>query len=247
MDFSHVRQVIGVAYTYRPSRPVRHQMASERVDHSSHHRDFSYFRKIDAPEDIVRNGEPLQLRNHPFNGRDVVHGSEPEIAIWLAQNHRIAGYCLANDFTAYGLELTDLGPGQDPTYYGKCWKGSCALGEFIPAEHVRNEAEWVVKMAITREGRRIYEGQYSTASRLRPFSELADQILRYHRELHERMKGALPLSKQIQLMDEKLPEGTVILTGSGIVKIGGTSAARIGDRIRIECDGLGELENPVNQ
>ncbi len=249
MEFSLIRQVIGVAYTYPSSGAVRHRLAATRPDHSSHHRDFSYFRKVESSEDIVRNMGSLRLRRHPETGAEIRHWSEPELAILLGHNHHILAYCLANDFTAAEIELQSLASGEDPTHQGKCWKGSVSLGpRFFTPEEIGDDGILEIGFRIQRGAITVFDGTYNTKSRLRSFVELPQLIVDYYLwllDLHGSF-SALPASKRIIIEQHSLPEGTVILAGSGIIKVNETYNTRVGDQVTIYSRSIGELTNPID-
>ncbi len=241
------KQVIGVAYTYPASRPIRNKMSEGRSDHSSHHRDFSYFKKAEKPEDIVKNGDALHLTVHPTTEETVNHWPEPEVAILLGQKHEIVAYALGVDMTAYGVEFDSLPAGMDPTHFGKCWPGSCAVGEFVPAYAITDDAAIQVTLRIERSGSQFYAGQYNTGSRLKPFSELPAKVVEYYAELVEKhgSPSALPRSKQIELVDGFLPEGTIILTGTAIVKTDPKYALMPGDAVTVSSAQLRKLRHSI--
>ena len=115
-----IKQVIGCAYTYRMSQVVRNKFSEKRKDHSSHKKNqaFSYFKKVEKCSDIVKNHEPLILRQHPFSKTHVAHWYEPELALLLGEKHEIIGYSLANDLTAATIEFEPSRLNYDPTYCG---------------------------------------------------------------------------------------------------------------------------------
>jgi 2-keto-4-pentenoate hydratase/2-oxohepta-3-ene-1,7-dioic acid hydratase in catechol pathway len=203
---------------------------------------FSYFKKAERPEDIVKDGGDLVLRRHPKTQAEVNHWYEPELAMLLGDRHEIAAYCLANDLTASGIEFERSGKGYDPTYFGKCWQGSCSLGPrfFSPAE--TGEVENLdIGLAIVRVGRRIYERSYSTSARKREFRDLPDMILSYRRTFRD----DLPASKHIRVADDGfLPAGTVILSGTGII-VPERYYAKEGDVVTVFSRRLGNLRNGV--
>jgi 2-dehydro-3-deoxy-D-arabinonate dehydratase len=238
-----IRQVIGVAHTYMVSRAVRKALSGE--GHSSHQTNpFSYFKKVEQPEDIVSTGESLVLRKHPETDESVAHWYEPELAIILGPNHTIAGYALGNDLTAKGIEFEAHGEGYDPTYFGKCWKGSCALGaQFVTPDEIGDDRIIEIRLRIEQNGQTIYDHSYSTDSALWSFADIPQMIIVRRAELMK--AGELPASKQI-LLDENgmLPEGTVILTGTGLITPEKYYAIA-GDVVTVSSQKLGELRNTV--
>ena len=235
-------QVIGCAHNYKVSKAARHKLSKERSDHSSHRSNpFSYFKKVENPEHIVHNDENLILRRNPETNEDIDHWYEPELAIVLGEKHRICAYTLANDLSATGIEFKEIGV-YDPTYLGKCWKGSCSLGpRFVDPELVDAD-NLEINLMIERNGQIIYGHGYNTASRCWPFSQLPDMIVDYYLKLKN--DGKLRQSKQILVHHEFLPEGTVILTGTGLI-VPRRCFAMEGDIATVECPPIGKLINPV--
>ena len=200
MDY---KQVIGCAYTYRVSLVVRDKLAVDRVEHSSHFENaFSYFRKVDSVADIVFDGGELVLRKHPLTGENVDHWCEPELGIVLGEKHEIVGYVLGNDFTAASVEFEEEKVGYDPTYYAKCWKGSCAL-----SSEFTFKGDVDIGLRIERGGKAVYDFAYNTSQRLREFSSLPGMVVEKFNTLRE--------SKKVLIENGYLVPGTVILVGSG--------------------------------
>lgn len=244
MDTSQLKiaQVIGCAYTYRVSLAARRRFAAAREDHSSHHKTFSYFKKIERPEDIIENGDALVLRRHPETGKEVDHWYEPELAFLLGKKHTIVAYALANDLTAAALEFAQTRGDFDPTYYGKCWPGSCAIApRFFSLSEIGNPNELEIGLRILRAGRVIYDHSYLTSQRLRDFSDFPALIL-------ERMKefgNKLPRSKQILVESTGfLPEWTVVLAGTGLITPKACYANN-GDVVTVYSPELAKLTNPI--
>lgn len=250
MNDPKIVQVVGCAYTYKVSQAVRARFSKNRADHSSHQGAgaFSYFKKIEKPEDIRRSGESLVLRVHPGTGQSVDHWYEPELAILLGPNHRIIGYALANDLTASGVEFEAAGPGYDPTYFAKCWPGSCGLGKFVAADSI-SITDLLITLHINNPNRSPGRFGYSTSRRLREFHELPGMILEYRLKVLERcgIQGVpLPRSKDVLLDGNgNLPEGTVILTGTGMI-LPRDQYAISGDTAVIRAEGLPDLFNKTD-
>ena len=235
-------QVIGCAHNYKVSKAARHKLSKDRFDHSSHKSDpFSYFKKVEKPEDIVHNNETLILRKKPETNEVIDHWYEPELAIVLGEKHRICAYTLANDLSATGIEFKEI-EGYDPTHFGKCWQGSCSLGPRFLEPELVDDNNLEINLTIERNGRVIYRHGYNTASRCWPFSQLPHMVVDCY--LHLKHNGKLRQSKQILVDHEFLPEGTVILTGTGLI-VPRRCFAMEGDIATVECPPIGKLINPV--
>jgi fumarylacetoacetate (FAA) hydrolase family protein len=232
MDY---KQVIGCAYTYRVSLVVRDKLAVDRVEHSSHSENaFSYFRKVDSVDDVVEDGGNLVLRKHPLMGEEVDHWCEPELGIVLGEKHEIVGYVLGNDFTAASVEFEAESDDYDPTYYAKCWKGSCSLSPKFDFE----EDEYI-GLKIERGGEVIYDFCYNTRNRLREFSELPGMVVEKYKSYSK-----LKESKKILVDKGFLVPGTVILVGSGLI-LPRRFYSHKGDEVIVYCGELDLLRNKI--
>jgi len=140
--YDAILQVIGVAYTYQPSRAMRRRLTANLTrHHSSQTQDFSYFFKSE-PEHVVRSGMPLRLRAGLDGEESVPHWPEPELVVLLGPDHEPVGYTLGNDLTAFAIEARGRDERFDGTYFGKCWPGSCALGpRFVTPEELGDDCQ----------------------------------------------------------------------------------------------------------
>jgi 2-dehydro-3-deoxy-D-arabinonate dehydratase len=144
---------------------------------------------------------------------------EPELALVLDPSMRVIGYTIGDDVSSRSIE------GENPLYLpqAKSYDGACALGPaLVPADAVAPPFE--IALEMERDGAVVFADTSSTARLRRSFEELAGYLGR-----------AL-----------SLPDGAVLLTGTGIVP--GADVTLIpGDVVRIEIEGLGRLENPVER
>lgn len=237
MDFSKISQIVGCAYTYQGSLGVRKRLTAslkeKGIHHSSQERDFSYFYKGNS-ETVVGDGVDLKLRDEANS-----HWSEAELAILLGQRHQIVGYTLANDFTAIGIEAQGRTQEFDGTYLGKVWQGSCSLGpRFVSPQIPADNLE--IRLRIERDGKLIYDNTYNTSRRRRNFDELAELVVKYHREFGSNV----PHSKRIRIENGFLAEGTVILTGTGLI-VPERCYSQKGDYIIVSSQPIGELRNRI--
>ena len=142
---------------------------------------------------------------------------EPELGVVVASDGSIAGFVIGNDVSSRSIE------GENPLYLpqAKFYDGACALGPcLVPADQV--PLPLGIHLTIERDGTTEFTGSTSTAEITRSLEELAEYLMR-----------ALAL-----------PDGAVLLTGTGIVPAAPFTLLP-GDVVRIEIDGLGILENPV--
>ncbi len=234
----NVSQVIGCAYTYEGSLGIRKkltvQLKEQGIHHSSQVSNFSYFYKGDSTT-IVGNGGELRLMD-----KNAVHWPEAELALILGKGHEIVGYTLANDFTAIGIEVKGRTKNFDGTYFGKVWKGSCSLGPRIVSPDEIQIDNLEILLRIERYGEVIYDNTYNTQRRKREFKELADMVTEYHKKFG----SDVPPSKRIQTENDFLIEGTVLLTGTGLI-VPQRCYSQAGDFITIYSQPIGELRNRV--
>ena len=94
----------------------------------------------------------------------------------------------------------------------------------MSAESIPDPHNLTVTCEIFRGGDRVFAGETSTSRMVRTCQELAGFLTRHN----------------------PVPDGTVVLTGTGIVPHQEFSL-QPGDVVRIEIEGIGVLENPVVQ
>jgi 2-dehydro-3-deoxy-D-arabinonate dehydratase len=238
-----ITQVLGVAYTYKPSLAVRrHLLRNTSADHSSKTSGFSYFYKGNKSS-LAGSGQKLSLRVDPVTGTLARHWPEPELAALLGARHEIVAYTLANDLTAISIEARGRTTSLDGTYEGKVWDRSGSLGPaFISASRIKNPGLLDIGLRIVRKGRIIYDRTYSTSRQVRPFVEIPNAIVNAYRSFGD----FTPPSKRIQLDDDYfLPQGTVIMLGSGII-VSEKYFCLPGDNLTVYCSAIGELENEID-
>jgi 2-dehydro-3-deoxy-D-arabinonate dehydratase len=142
---------------------------------------------------------------------------EPELALVVAADLRIAGYTVGNDLSSRSIE------GENPLYLpqAKVYDQSCALGPaFVPRDAVTLPID--LRLAILREGAVAFEGATSTGRIRRPLESLVGYLGRALR----------------------FPDGAILLTGTGVVP-DAPFTLHAGDVVRIDAGSLGVLENPV--
>jgi 2-dehydro-3-deoxy-D-arabinonate dehydratase len=142
---------------------------------------------------------------------------EPELGVVLDAHGEIFGFVPGNDASSRSIE------GENLLYLpqAKVYTASCALGpEIVPAWSV--SAPFDITMAITRGGETVFEGTTSTDAMARTLPDLADWLFR----------------------GLDFPDGTIVLTGTGIVP-GADFTLSPGDEVTIDVAGVGTLTNPV--
>jgi 2-dehydro-3-deoxy-D-arabinonate dehydratase len=143
---------------------------------------------------------------------------EPELAVVLGADQSPMAVTIGNDVSSRDIE------GANPLYLpqAKIYAGACALG---PALLV--PLDWGVPFDIELRilgpgGEAVFEGRTSTAGMRRSIDQLIEFLCR----------------------DNPVPQGTVLLTGTGIVPPDGVTLTR-GQTVEITISGIGMLRNPV--
>jgi 2-dehydro-3-deoxy-D-arabinonate dehydratase len=143
---------------------------------------------------------------------------EPELGLVLDADGRIVGYVAGDDVSARDIE------GENPLYLpqAKVYRGSCALG---PAVLLTDEPAGFFPIELRIRGADksvLFEARTSTERIVRSFESLAQALVR----------------------DNPLGDGTVLLTGTGIVPPDGFTL-EAGQIVEVEIGGIGMLWNGV--
>jgi 2-dehydro-3-deoxy-D-arabinonate dehydratase len=144
---------------------------------------------------------------------------EPELAVYATPAMAIAGFTIGNDVSSRTIE------GENPLYLpqAKVYDRSCALGPaLVPTSEV--QLPLGIRLAVVRGGATVVDATTSSGRLHRTLEELFDWL------------GSAM----------SFPSGVVLLTGTGIVAESSFSLSA-GDVVRIEIEGLGALENPVDE
>jgi len=143
---------------------------------------------------------------------------EPEIGVVLGTNGRIAGYTIGNDVSSRDIE------GANPLYLpqAKIYAGACSFGPavFVPEHHAPT---FHLTLRVTDEwGRIVFEGDSYTSTMRRSFEDLVQWLL----------------------IDNPVPPGSVLLTGTGLVPPDSFTLLP-GHFVEIHVPEIGTLVNPV--
>jgi 2-dehydro-3-deoxy-D-arabinonate dehydratase len=136
----------------------------------------------------------------------------------LGRNGRIAGMTIGNDVSSRDIE------GANPLYLpqAKIYAGACAIGPavFVPESP---DQSFHLTMRVTDEwGRIVFEGESFTARMRRSFAELVQWLV----------------------LDNPVPPGSVLLTGTGLVPPDKFTLLP-GHFVEIHVPEIGTLVNPV--
>jgi 2-dehydro-3-deoxy-D-arabinonate dehydratase len=191
-----------------------------RVEETSHATPYDLVYEAERPE-LFFKAQGWRVRGpldpigiRADSGWDV---PEPELALVVDPDLRVFAYTVGNDVSSRAIE------GENPLYLpqAKTYDGACALGPALVAADVVSPP-FDVRLDIVRKGSSVYSGATNTSHMKRSFEDLTEHLGR-----------AL-----------SLPDGAVLLTGTGIVPEPSVSL-RAGDVVRIEIDRIGILENRV--
>jgi 2-dehydro-3-deoxy-D-arabinonate dehydratase len=143
---------------------------------------------------------------------------EPEIGVVIGKFGRIAGLTIGNDVSSRDIE------GANPLYLpqAKIYAGACAIG---PAVYVPEnlDAPLHIRTRVTDQwGQIVFEGETLTAQMRRSFAELVRWLL----------------------IDNPVPAGSVLLTGTGLVPPDSFTLLP-GHFVEIHVPEIGTLLNPV--
>ena len=143
---------------------------------------------------------------------------EPELTLLISSRGNITGYTVGNDMSSRDIE------GENPLYLpqAKVYDGACAVGPCVLVAEGELAGTTEIRVKILRGGKAAFEGATPVSRIKRPLAELAEYL---YREL-------------------SFPQGSFLLTGTGIVPPDGFTLAG-GDRIEISIEGIGTLVNEV--
>ena len=143
---------------------------------------------------------------------------EPELGVLFNPAMEVVGFAVGNDMSSRDIE------GENPLYLpqAKIYNRSCALGVGILLNPATDWPSAEICVRIKRQGTLAFEGAAHTSRIKRSLLELAEYLGRCY----------------------SFPEGVLLLTGTGTVPPPDFTLA-VGDVIRIEIEGIGELTNLV--
>lgn len=210
------QEVWAAGVTYKRSQVARMEESESGADHYDKvytaDRPELFFKS--TPARVVHPEDPVRIRK---DARWSV--PEPELALMLTPEMKIAGYTIGNDMSSRDIE------GENPLYLpqAKVYNQSCALG---PVVRLANEPlsleQTKVSVSIQRGPSDVFHGETTLDQLARKLDDLASWL---GRELD-------------------FPDGAVLLTGTGIIPPDEFTLNR-GDIVTIEIEGIGALTNSV--
>lgn len=143
---------------------------------------------------------------------------EPELTLSITSTGKIVGFTIGNDMSSRSIE------GENPLYLpqAKSYDRSAALGPCIFVTNKPFPLESEIKLKIYRNDDCVFSGETRVNQIVRKFEDLIAYLFRAM----------------------SFPEGVFLMTGTGIVP-GADFTLEYGDRISIEIDHIGILENEV--
>jgi 2-dehydro-3-deoxy-D-arabinonate dehydratase len=210
----HPPEVWGCGCTYETSASFRD------AEHGTREGMYAYVYREARPEVFFKGttrvcvgpGEAIGIRSD-----SKFTAPEPELAVVLGSHGRIVGYTLANDVSAWDIERENALYLTQSKVYNAC----CALGPVIVlAEELADPYRLEMTCTVTRGGSTLFSGSVSTARLHRRLETLVEFLTRANR----------------------VPCGTVLLTGTGII-VPHESALEPGDVVTIRVPEIGELSN----
>lgn len=210
----HPPEVWGAGVTYRPSAEFRD------ADMEAGAGIYSHAYKSERPEIFFKATagrcvgpfEAIGLREDA-----AITAPEPELAVVIGDEGRILAYTLANDVSAWSIER------ENPLFLpqSKIYAGCCALGPvLVTADEVPDPRELELRCRILRGDKCTFEGSVKVSQMRRAIPDLVDWLLRCN----------------------KIPDSTVLMTGTGIITPHDAALAD-GDVVEISCDAIGTLRN----
>lgn len=211
------QEVWAAGVTYYRSRNARMEESKvagggnfyDRVYHAA--RPELFFKA--TPHRVVGPGAKVAIREDSFWSVP-----EPELALFISPQGKIAGYTIGNDMSSRDIE------GENPLYLpqAKVYDRSCALGPclLIADDPLPDTTE--IKIEIRRDGGAAFSGATTLNEMKRKPQELVEYLYRA----------------------SSFPRGCFLLTGTGIVPPD-SFTLRAGDEIEIAIPPIGVLINIV--
>lgn len=215
-----ISEVWAAGVTYARSKEARNEEVSKVTEVVNSYTCYDKVYDADRPEIFLKSNA---LRTVGPNDELCIRSDskwqvpEPELGLVLDSQGVILGYTIGNDMSSRDIE------GENPLYLpqAKVWRRSCAIGPAIRlAETVDNPYQFHIQLQIFRNNERLVDESVSTNQLKRKLEDLVSYLLK----------------------DNDLYDGTILLTGTGIVPPDDFSL-QSGDRIDITISEIGVLSN----
>jgi len=213
------QEVWAAGVTYFRSREARMQESSAKGG------DSFYDRVYDAPRpELFYKGNAHRIRGHGefirIRKDSDWNVPEPELTLCISAKGKIIGYTIGNDVSSRDIE------GENPLYLpqAKTYDGSGAIGPCLLLTTHALPHETAIRMDIERMGSSIFSGATEISSIKRSLQELVDFLFR----------------------ECSFPYGCFLMTGTGIIPPDDFSL-KLGDKVSIQIDSIGILENRVGE
>ncbi len=144
---------------------------------------------------------------------------EPELTLVISPSGKIQGYTVGNDMSSRSIE------GENPLYLpqAKVYLGCAAIGPCILVQKEALSEDTKILLEIFRDEKLAFAGETALTQLKRKPQELADWLFRAN----------------------SFPIGCFMMTGTGVVPDDFTLGK--GDKVRIGIEGIGVLENTVQE
>lgn len=144
---------------------------------------------------------------------------EPELTLLISPSGKVQGFTVGNDMSSRSIE------GENPLYLpqAKVYLGCAAIGPCILIQKEALSDDTKIKLEIERNGKLAFAGETDLTQLKRKPQELADWLYRAN----------------------SFPIGCFMMTGTGVVPDNFT--LNKGDQVRITIDGIGVLENSIQE
>jgi 2-dehydro-3-deoxy-D-arabinonate dehydratase len=145
---------------------------------------------------------------------------EPELTLFANKHGQITGYTIGNDMSSRDIE------GENPLYLpqAKCYERSASIGPCLHVPEHPIHPDTKIRMKISRSGSEVFSGEISI-----------NQMKRKHDELISYLFRAMHFQ-----------QGAYLMTGTCLVPPNDFTL-QPGDMVSMTIDGIGTLENKVEQ
>jgi 2-dehydro-3-deoxy-D-arabinonate dehydratase len=211
------QEVWAAGVTYLQSRDARVEESQESGGADLYKRVYNaerpeiFFKS--TPQRVVGHNQDVSIRKD-----STWNVPEPELTLFINSKGSIQGYTIGNDMSSRSIE------GENALYLpqAKTYDRSAAIGPCLTVLPAPISPETIIKIAIKRGGRAVYEGTT-------PLS---------------RMKRTLPELAGFLFRELTFPHGVYLMTGTCLVPPNDFTLQPL-DVVEISIDGIGTLTNTI--